>query len=103
MKNKFIQAIHDKNKLKVVFFSKEDNSLLTRICAPMDYGIGTRIKDSIPRFYLWDYTSDTKSHTLPLKMEQIKSIEVLDEIFDPAGFVKWSPNWIIPRDWGKYS
>ena len=35
--------------------------------------------------------------------EQVISIEVLPDTFDPAEFVTWDTNWIVKRDWGKYS
>lgn len=55
------------------------------------------------RFHLWDYKSDTGQHTLSLNPGQIRSIEVLPDTFDPAEFVTWKTNWIVPRDWGIYS
>lgn len=63
MKDTFIKAIHEKRKLKVTFFSKEDNHSLTRTCVPLDFapsrralektistisGITTVIKHNIP-------------------------------------------------------
>ena len=99
----FINAIHDKKKLKIVFYSEEDKCFLQRICAPMDYATGTRIKDGIPRYWVWDFDSDTKTHTLPLRHERIKSITVLNETFDPSEFVTWVTRWTIDRDWGKFS
>lgn len=99
----FINAIHDKKKLKIVFYSEEDNALLERICAPMDYAAGTRIKDGVPRYWVWDFNSDTKNHTLPLRDGRIKSIIVLEETFDPSDFITWLPKWAIARDWDKFS
>lgn len=102
-KEMFIEAIQDKIKLKVTFFSKDDGGYITRTCAPMDYGPSKRAKSKDDRYHLWDFDSDSGSHTLSLPINQIKSIVPLGQNFDPAGFVTWSPNWIIPRDWGKFS
>jgi len=99
----FIEAIHNKRKTRVTFYSKEDNGVVVRICAPMDYGASKRAKDKSNRFHMWDYESDKKQHTLSLKPEQIQNIEALDESFEPSEFVTWSTDWIIPRDWGKCS
>lgn len=104
MQAKFVDAIHSKSKVRLTFFSKEDKSLLVRICAPMDYGPSRRaVADKSDRFHFWDYESDTKNHTLSLLPSQIESIEMLGENFDPADFVTWPPNWFVARDWGAYS
>ncbi len=99
-KDSFVQAICSKKKIKVTFYSKEDKEIIVRICAPMDYGPSKRAKDKSDRFHMWDYESE---HTLGLKPEQIRNIEMLDETFEPSEFVAWQTDWIIPRDWGQYS
>jgi len=99
----FIEAIHQTKKIKIVFFSKEDNGDIERTCAPMDYAVGQNIKDNIERYWVWDYDSDTKKHTLGIRPERIKLLVVLDENFDPAEFVTWTPNWNIFRQWGQFS
>jgi hypothetical protein len=103
MEKSFVGAIHSKNKVLLTFHSKEDGHSLTRTCAPMDYGPSTRAHNKSDRFHFWDYDSDTAKHTLSLLPEQVISIEVLPETFDPAEFVTWQTNWIVKRDWGTYS
>ena len=103
MKDAFVGAIRSKKKTRLTFHSKEDGRVLTRVCAPMDYGPSTRAHDKSDRFHSWDYESDTKRHTLSLLPEQMISIEVLEESFDPTEFVTWETNWIVKRDWGQYS
>lgn len=101
-KDVFIQAIHDKMKVRITFFSKEDGKDITRLCAPMDYGPGRKMHDQSDRYWLWDYNSDTGVHPLPLKEEQIRSMVVLEDSFDPDEFIRTfssAPSWIIPRDW----
>jgi hypothetical protein len=103
MKDIFISAIHSKNKVRITFFSKEDGRNLIRKCAPMDFGPSRRATNRADRFHAWDYESDEKNHTLSLLPEQIVSIEVLSEMFNPSEFIRWEPNWIVTRDWGDYS
>jgi hypothetical protein len=103
MKDVFIQAIHKKQKVRVTFFSKEDSGTVVRKCAPMDYGPSRRANDKSDRFHMWDYESDTGTHTLSLKPEQVKAVDILDETFDPAEFVTWRTAWFVERDWGAFS
>ena len=102
-KEKFVQAIHNKTKIRLTFFSKEDRSNLTRLCAPMDYGPSRRAHNKDDRFHLWDYESDKKNHSLSLRPEQIVNMEFTNESFEPSDFVVWETNWIVARDWGKFS
>lgn len=99
----FIQAIHNKQKVRVKFYSKEDRGILLRTCAPMDYGPSRRSKRKNNRYHLWDYDSDTRNHVLSLNPEQVIEIQLLSEGFNPAEFVTWNTDWIVPRDWGTYS
>jgi len=105
-KSKFIQAIHEKIKLRITFFSSKDGQYITRVCAPMDYAPGRNIHDRDKRYWVWDYDSDTGRHTLPLKAERIKTMVVLEDHFDPDEFVTWSTHtkpWAVSRDWGHHS
>lgn len=99
----FKAAIHSRNKVSLSFYSKEDGRVITRLCAPMDFGPSRKAHDKSDRFHLWDYESDQKNHVLSLKSEQVRSITVVDMKFDPGEFVTWSTNWIVKRDWGRYS
>jgi len=103
IKTQFFDALHAMRKIQVIFFPKEDNKRIVRICAPMDYAPSRRSKDKSDRYHLWDFTSDVKGHTLSLSPSQIISIELLPELFAPIEFVTWKPNWIVKRDWGIYS
>lgn len=106
MQDKFIQAIHDKNKVRLTFFSKDDGRSLTRLCAPMDLGPSRRATDKSDRYHLWDYESDTGNHVLSLLPNQIISVDVLSESFEPEEFITWNTSkstWFIARDWGQYS
>lgn len=106
MQDKFIKAIHSKNKIRLTFYSKEDGAEIARTCAPMDYGPSRRATNKDDRYHFWDYDSDTASHTLSLLPNQVVRIDVLPETFDPAGFITWDTKksqWFVPRDWGIYS
>ena len=106
MLDKFTKAIHNRNKIRLTFYSKDDGMNTTRKCAPMDYALSRRYKDGLIRFHLWDYESDTQNHNLDLLPENIKNMEVLSETFDPREFVTWNTQtspWSIKRDWGQYS
>jgi hypothetical protein len=96
----FVQAIHDRKKVCVRFYSKADNGVLDRVCAPMDYGLGDGINDGLGRYRLWDFSSTTGSHTLNLLDVQIQDLQVLGEVFDPASLVLRPLHWSIPRNWG---
>ncbi|MFW7525301.1 hypothetical protein ACODM8_14360 [Vibrio ostreicida] len=104
-KNDFINSIHNKQKVQLVFSSKEDGCDLTRLCAPMDFGPSQRknIKDQSDRFHLWNYESDTKNHSLSILPEQVVRMTFLQDSFCPSEFVTWSPNWLVERDWGEFS
>lgn len=103
MYEEFIDAIHNKKKIRVTFYSKKDETYVTRLCAPMDFGPHARFPDKGDRYHIWDYEGSSGPHQAPLDPEQIQSIDVLDEEFDPSEFVTWETNWFIPRDWGPYS
>lgn len=102
----FLSALHSKTKLRVHFYSKEDGKVIIRTCAPIDYGPSRRDKIKFDKFQFWDYGSDTKPHPLPLELNQLRKLEILEKVFDPGEFVSWdlkkSP-WFIKRDWGNYS
>ena len=102
-KDNFIQAIHEKQKIQLSFYSKEDGHVLIRKCAPMDFGPSRRAKNKSDRYHMWDYESDTKNHVLSLLPDQVHNITVIEENFDPSEFVAWQPNWFVARDWGTYS
>ena len=103
--NEFIDAIQEKLKVEIIFFSKEDRQNLTRICAPLDYGPMRRnnqiINQGRTKYHVWDFNSDEKPHPLALAPEQILGLKVLDEKFDPATIdpIILKYPFFIPRDW----
>jgi hypothetical protein len=95
----FIEAVKEKKKVCLRFYSKADSGVIDLVCAPLDYGPGVGLKDGVNRYWFWDYTSNNGSHVLPLLPEQILDLSVLGSMFDPAGFGAPSPTWSIARDW----
>jgi hypothetical protein len=100
----FIAAIHAKTKIKLSFFSKKDGQIITRMCAPMDFGPSRRnIKDKSDRYHLWDYESESENHVLSLLPNQVSNMVFTYVEFDPSEFVSWRTNWFIQRNWGMFS
>jgi hypothetical protein len=103
---KFLEAIQEKKKILVTFFSQEDRREISRLCAPLDFGPsrrnGTVIDNGKNKYHFWDYESDTKQHTLPLISTKIRVIEVRNETFNPRidfDFNIDNVNWFVPRNW----
>lgn len=95
----FIEAIKEKKKVSLRFYSKADSGVIDLVCAPLDYGPGTGTPDGVNRYSLWDYTSNSGSHLLEMVPEQILDLSVLGAVFDPAEFSVPPHAWSIPRDW----
>ena len=95
----FIEAVKEKKKVCLRFYSKADSGVIDLVCAPLDYGPGAGLQNAVNRYWFWDYTSNNGSHILPLLQEQILELSVLGSMFDPAGFGAPSPTWSIARDW----
>lgn len=102
MKDTFIDAIHKRMKIEIQFDSKS-KGIITRSCIPFDYGPSNKSYDKSDRYHFYDLNSPDGRHVLSILPEQLKAIKHIDDKFDPSEYVKWTPNWIIPRDWGIYS
>ena len=81
---RFLEAIADKKKVSVRFYSKADHGVLERVCAPLSYGQGVDSTDELNRYWFWDYAAAT--HPLGLLSEQIVALQLLGDGFDPAQF-----------------
>jgi hypothetical protein len=95
----FIEAINDKHKVCLRFYSLADRGVIDRVCAPMDYGPGGGAQDGVNRYWFWDYTRNTGAFSLGLLPEQVLDVRVLGEGFEAADFGAFPPTWSIPRDW----
>ena len=96
----FIEAIKEKKKVCLRFYSIADSGVIDLVCAPLDYGPGAETPGGVNRYWLWDHTSNTGSPTLGLLPEQVLDIRVLGMVFNPAEFGLAPPTWSVPRDWG---
>lgn len=99
----FLTALHEQRKVEVTYNSLKDESVVRRIAAPMDFGPKAKEKVPTDRYHIWDYDSPSGAHSSSLKADQIRSIAILDETFDPSDFVSWTPNWHVARNWGHLS
>jgi hypothetical protein len=95
----FIQAITEKHKVCLRFYSIADSAVIDLVCAPIDYGPGTGVQPGVNRYWFWDYARNTGSSTLGLLPDQVLDVRVLGEVFDPSDFGPWPAIWSIPRDW----
>ena len=101
--SRFLEAINEKKKVRVRLYSIADNGVVDRVCAPMDYGPGPAHPDGLNRYWLWDCTNNSGSHTLGLLPQEIVDLQMLGEVFDPAQFNPRPAQWFTPRDWGSQS
>lgn len=99
---KFIEAIHKKKLVKIVL-DTEEKGIINRKCVPFDFAISKKYNDGKERFHFFDLDSPDGQHNLSILPENLKSLEILEELFNPADYVKWTPNWAISRDWSIYS
>ena len=100
---KFLQAIHEKKRIKIQFNSPK-KGVIERLCIPFDFGPSRRNLEPNPdRYHLYDLDSPEGSHTLSILPEQLTSIEIINQSFEPAEYITWIPNWFIERDWDKFS
>lgn len=82
----FINAIKEKNKVCLRFFSKADTGVIDLVCAPLGYEPKSNAGDDVNRYWFWDYSSNTGSQTLGLLPEQVLDVRILGEQFDSTDF-----------------
>ena len=95
----FLEAIQEKKKVCLRFYSKADSGVIDLICAPLDYGPGGGMQDGVNGYQLWDYSSNNGSHLLVLLPEQVIDLSILGTGFDPAELGALPAAWSVPRDW----
>lgn len=101
--SEFIEAIGERTKLRVSFYSLADDGVLDHVFAPIDYGPGDGNTDGLNRYWLWDYTTNAAVRVTGLLPQEITELHVLREVFAPAevGVQPWA--FAVPRDWGSSS
>ncbi len=95
----FIDAIHEKKKVRVRLYSIPDHGVVDRVCAPMDYGPSPTESDGQNRYWLWDYAGLPGSNFLGLLPLAILDLHVLGEKFDPSQINPKPAQWSTPRNW----
>jgi hypothetical protein len=96
----FLEAIEDKKKVGLRFYSLANSGAMVRVCAPPDYGLGVGIPDGRTEYFLRDYAGNIGSHVVNLLPEQVSDLGAPGEAFDPADFGVWPSPWSVPREWG---
>lgn len=102
----FLAALAGRRRLSVRFMNHKLGKELVRVCAPLDYGPLRGAKDGTPRYHLWDLEGKRKPLNLPLLADDIRSMILQEETFDPATIITWAfkPGaWQVPRDWAEFS
>lgn len=103
IKEVFLQAIHEKSIVIIKFNSKE-KGIIERRCVPFDYGPGTRDKNKVDKYHFYDLNSPSGRHNLSILPDQLLSLELSGEKFEPGEYVTWTPtNWMVKRNWGIFS
>ncbi len=96
-----LEAIAERKKLKIKFYSLSDSGVIERICAPLDYGPGASPEDGLNRYWVWDYANPPGSQTLGLNPDQIVDLHALSEEFQPGDFGALPWPWAVERDWSR--
>jgi len=101
---KFLQAIHNKRILQVEFDSYE-KWIIVRHCIPFDFWPSRRknLKENPDRYHFYDLDSPEQKHNLSIIPEQLIELSVTEDDFDPATYIKRTPNRFVERDWWEYS
>src|SRR4051812_45968888 len=97
MLDRFLAALHSRRRVRVSLAVPEEQSPVTFICAPLDYG--EREPEDGPTFLFFDFDASEPFGVLP---EWILDLEVLEEKFEPNQVIDWDlfeEPFIVPREW----
>lgn len=95
----FLDAIRDQKMVRIAFFSKPDDATVDRECSPLDYGPEPGANDAANRYWIWDHVGSAGVNPLGLLPDQIVSVNVLGQGFDPGQFDLGGRTWSVPRAW----
>ncbi len=102
----FVEAICATKKIRLIFFDN-DKHLTAKTVVPLDYVPGQRATDLSSCYQFWDFEVGAHGTPLMLQPEQIQSMEVDKETFNPEDFVnafayerKGWRHFFIQRNWG---
>ncbi len=82
----FTQAVKNRKKVILTYFSGQQFLYLTRLCVPVQFCASEEEKD-FKCYYFWDLEADVGERLLALKPSQITYMELSDESFDPADYI----------------
>ncbi len=82
----FTQAVENRKKVILTYFSGQQFLYLTRLCVPVQFS-SSGMENSSKCYYFWDSEADVGERLLALKPSQITYMELSDEIFDPADYI----------------
>jgi len=99
----FIEAIREKNLVRIVFYSNRDAAKVDRECVPLDYGPESGVKDSMDRYWIWDQSAAAAINPLGLAADQIIEVRILGRNFSPEKIPPGVRAWSVPRDWDNSS
>jgi hypothetical protein len=97
--NQFIEAIYQKTMVRIEYFSKPDQGVVNRECAPLDYGKVEGNANGLNCYWVWDYACPPEMNPLALVPEQIVKLYILGKTFDVAALGLSNRSWLISRDW----
>lgn len=83
---KFMQAVKERKKVILTYFSGEYNLNLTKLCVPLQYSPSGRGQDS-NYYYLWDSEADVGERILGLPVSQIMYMELSNDTFEPDEYI----------------
>ncbi|MBN2270304.1 MAG: hypothetical protein JXN61_06805 [Sedimentisphaerales bacterium] len=84
--NKFVQAVKDRKKVIVTYYSGQYRLNLTKLCVPLQYSRSDRRNDS-DCYYLWDPEGEIGSRVLVLPPSRVMYMELSDDIFEPDEYI----------------
>ena len=102
----FVQAIHNKRKIRLSYYAEKHGEVITRLCIPYDFGPLRSDEAKKDRYHFHDCEGSKGGHTASILSENVRGIEVLEEGFEPKDYITWDTKekpWHIKRDWGEYS
>ena len=96
---RFLEAIAERRKVAVRYYSVVDEGVVEFVGAPLDYGPGRGVPDEMHRYWIWHFAGAPSMERMGLIAPQIVDLQVLSETFDPAalGAAPWP--WSVPREW----
>jgi len=88
--SQFLEAVKEKQLVRIEFYSTPDQGVVDRECAPLGYGPDPAKGEGLNRYLIWDFASPMGSNRLGLLPRQIVKLSVLSKTFDPAALTATS-------------